>query len=102
MLYVPIFSLLCVSVLLLENVKSSRNVAKEMNDLSIGDLIFDLKAEQKRVVRSIERTQKQYINCKYAVIFNKKCLQEGLLPKYTKYTSSGVQFKSSAEQAIYV
>ena len=83
MLYVCIVLLLCVNRILLENVKSSRNVAiKEMNDVSIGDLVFNLQPEQKRIVRAIERTQKQYTNSKYAVIFNTKCLQEGLLPKY--------------------
>ena len=71
MLYVCIVLLLCVNRILLENVKSSRNVAiKEMNDVSIGDLVFNLQPEQKRIVRAIERTQKQYTNSKYAVIFN--------------------------------
>lgn len=83
MLYICVILILSVGHNLLENVKSSRNVAIDMSDESIGDLVFHLQPEQKRIVRSIERTQKQYINCKYAVIFNTKCLQEGLLPKYT-------------------
>ena len=83
MLYVCIFQVICVSLCWLDNVKCSRNVAIEMNDVSIGDLVFNLEADQKRIVRSIERAQKQHISCKYAVIFNTKCVQEGLLPKYT-------------------
>ena len=72
---------MCVSIPP-DDVKCSRNVAKEMNT-SIGDLIFNLHPEQKKTVRSLERTQKRFTNCEYAVIFNTKCLQEGLLPNYT-------------------
>ena len=82
MLYACIF-VLCVSDILLENVKCSRNVAIEMSNLSIGDLVFKLEPEQKRIVRCIEKAKKQYVNNKYAVIFNTKCIDEGLLPNYT-------------------
>ena len=58
-----------------DDVKCSRNVAKEMN-VSIGDLIFEFASEQKKTIRAIERTQKRYTNCEYAVIFNTKCLTD--------------------------
>ena len=79
MLYACIF-VLCVSDILLENVKCSRNVAIEMSNLSIGDLVFKLEPEQKRIVRCIEKAKKQYVNNKYAVIFNTKCFAYIYLP----------------------
>ena len=81
MIFVYVFLVICV-YFKPDDVKCSRNVANDMN-ISIGDLIFNLEPEQKKRVRDLERTQKRFINCEYAVIFNTKCLQEGLLPNYT-------------------
>ena len=58
MLYICVILILSVGHNLLENVRSSRNVAIDMSDESIGDLVFHFQPEQKRIVRSIERTQK--------------------------------------------
>ena len=61
MLYICIILILSVSHNLLENVKSSRNVAIDMSDESIGDLVFHLQPEQKRVVREVSHDQSEDI-----------------------------------------
>ena len=81
MVFLYVFFVICVNFKP-DDVKCSRNVANDMN-ISIGDLIFNLEQEQKKSVRAVERAQKRFINCEYAVIFNTKCIQDGLLPNYT-------------------
>ena len=44
--------------------------------MSLGNLIFTLTAEQKVVIRKIEKPQRKREKAKNAVIFNKTCLQE--------------------------
>ena len=51
--------------------------------MSLGNLIFDLTSEQKTLIRTIEKLQKKREKAKNAVIFNKTCIQEDILPKYT-------------------
>ena len=51
--------------------------------MTIGNLIFPLSSPTKNLVRSIERIQKKIINFKYALVFNKCCLKENILPNYT-------------------
>ena len=49
----------------------------------IGDLITQLNENGKKIVRSIEKIQKKEVNARNAVIFNKTCIEQGLLPKYS-------------------
>ena len=52
--------------------------------MSLGNLIFDLRNDQKVLIRKIEKLQRKREKTKNAVIFNQTCLQEDILPKYTK------------------
>lgn len=46
-------------------------------------LIFPLPTATKRTLRSIEQNNKKILKCKYALVFNKTCIKENILPKYT-------------------
>ena len=50
---------------------------------SIGVLLNSLNPENKSRVRYLERLDRKIVNCSYAVKFNKTCINENLLPKYT-------------------
>ena len=50
---------------------------------SFGDILFRHQEEHKKCIRNIEQTSKKLINSEYAVVFNKLCIKENLLPKYT-------------------
>ena len=49
----------------------------------IGDLIAQVNHNAKDIIRSLERTQKKIVNAENSVIFNRTCLEQGLLPKYS-------------------
>ena len=49
----------------------------------IGDLISEVNENAKHIIRSLEKTQKKLVNVNNSVIFNKTCLEQGLLPKYS-------------------
>ena len=51
--------------------------------MNIGNLIYHLPEQLKRLIRNIEKTSRKVINAKLAIGFNRKCLIENLLPKYT-------------------
>ena len=48
-----------------------------------GDIIFELPQEQKVLIRRIEQTRKKLTKTKYSLAFNKACLKEDILPRYT-------------------
>ena len=50
---------------------------------SFGVLLNSLNPENKSRVRHLERLDRKIVNCSYAVKFNKTCINENLLPKYT-------------------
>ena len=50
---------------------------------TIASLICLLPPEERRTVRKIESINKKISNTKEAVIFNKTCLNEGLLPNFS-------------------
>ena len=50
---------------------------------TFGELLSKLEPETKNVVRKIEQNQKKITNTHYAVVFDKQCLQDGLLPTFT-------------------
>ena len=51
--------------------------------MNIAQLIFNLPAATKYVVRNVEKCKNKLINCQYAAQFNKTCLNENILPNYT-------------------
>ena len=51
--------------------------------MTFGDLIFGLPQEEKLLLRQIEQTRKKLTKTKYAIAFNRTCLKENILPKYT-------------------
>ena len=63
--------------------------------MNLGELLFDLNNEQKRIVNSIIRSNNKVSKATYAIEFNKRCLDENILPKYSNIhldpASSGLQ-----------
>ena len=51
--------------------------------MNFGDIIFELPQEQKVLIRRIEQTRKKLTKTKYSLAFNKTCLKEDILPRYT-------------------
>ena len=47
--------------------------------MSFGDLIHQLGNEHKTVIRHIEQTTKKLIKAKYALAFNKTCINENIV-----------------------
>lgn len=63
--------------------------------MNIGYLIHNLSEEEKCIVRKIEKINRKLVNVKYALVFNKQCIKENLLPAYTNiyiyiYMSGGL------------
>ena len=52
--------------------------------MSMGILFEKLSPDVIRQVRSLEQANKRYINATAAVQFNEICLQNNMLPKFTK------------------
>ena len=50
---------------------------------SFGNIVFSLPPTERKLARKIENLEKKIINAKLAVSFNRKCIQENLLPKFT-------------------
>ena len=51
--------------------------------MKIGQLIFHLPAEKKQKIRKIEKINKKIASVKSSLVFNRTCIKENLLPKYT-------------------
>ena len=51
--------------------------------MPLGELLHDLPIETKKTARSIEQTNRKLSKAKSAVLFNRQCLNEDILPKYT-------------------
>ena len=52
--------------------------------MSLGNLIYQLNAEEKKIIRKIEKTLYKLNAVETALIFNATALREGLLPNYTR------------------
>lgn len=50
---------------------------------NIGYFINQLPKVHKKTIRELEKTSKKLIDSEYAVVFNKCCISEKLLPKYS-------------------
>ena len=49
--------------------------------MTFGQLISNLNHEEKKLVRTIEKTEQKLNSCITAVAFNQVCLREGINPK---------------------
>ena len=63
-------------------VEDDRNRSPELNNF--GNLLFSLDSQQRALVRSLEKLYRKKIQSSFGVTFNKTCLDEYLLPKYTE------------------
>ena len=50
-----------------------------------GDLLYELPNELKNLFRNLERTSRKIIMSNWSLKFNKTCLKENLLPKYSNF-----------------
>ena len=55
----------------------------DLKDFNFGQLLSLLSNENKKKFRRLEKLKENFIKNKFGIIFNKTCLNEGLLPKYT-------------------
>ena len=51
--------------------------------MTFGELLNEYDEPGKKIVRQIESTEKKIINAQLAVVFNKQCIKNNLLPKFT-------------------
>ena len=80
-MYLNHFLIASLLILILDNVIS---LTKRWNKMStFGETLSQLEPEIRKIVRRIEQNQKKITNAHYAVVFDKKCLEEGLLPNFT-------------------
>ena len=56
----------------------------DLDNFNIGQLLFKLEKDNKILVRKLENFEKKYIQNSYSILFNKTCIKEELLPKYTE------------------
>ena len=63
-------------------VGDDRNRSLELN--IFGYLLFLLDSQQRFLVRNLEKLYRKKIQSSFVVTFNKTCLNENLLPKYTE------------------
>ena len=50
---------------------------------NFGQLIFDLPSGTKKLIRTIERTNRKLAKAYNSLVFNETCLKEDILPNYT-------------------
>ena len=62
-----------------------RNASQNFINLNIGQLLNLLDNVNKNYVRKLEKLNKNFVNNKYGISFNKICINEALLPNYTIY-----------------
>ena len=55
--------------------------------MKIGQVIFHLPAEKKQKIRKIEKINKKIASVKSSLVFNRTCIKENLLPKYTNIST---------------
>ena len=68
-------------LLILDNVIC---LTKRWNKMStFGEVLSQLAPETRSIVRRIEQNDKKITNAHYAIVFDKKCINEGLLPNFT-------------------
>ena len=51
--------------------------------MNFGELIYHQPNNIKKLLRKIENLEKKLVNARVAIVFNKTCLNENLLPTFT-------------------
>ena len=51
--------------------------------MNFGELIYQQPEHIKKLIRKIENLEKKLANARVAILFNKTCLNENILPKFT-------------------
>ena len=51
--------------------------------MNFGELIYHQPENIKKLIRKIENLENKLANARVAILFNKTCLNENILPKYT-------------------
>lgn len=51
---------------------------------SLGQLIYSLHDDEKKIIRKLEKVLYKKNSCRVAILFNEICLKEGLYPNYTR------------------
>ena len=51
--------------------------------MNFGELIYHQPYNIKQLLRKIENLEKKLVNARVAIVFNKTCLNENLLPTFT-------------------
>ena len=51
--------------------------------MNFGELIYQQPENIKKMLRNIENLEKKLANARVAILFNKTCLNENTLPKFT-------------------
>ena len=53
--------------------------------MSYGDLLKKLPEDLKKDIRKYEALRKKIIDAIWSLVFNRTCINEGLLPNYTRF-----------------
>ena len=53
--------------------------------MTLGELLFSLPTEKRKLFRKLESIDKKIINNKWSNLFNKICLKNNMLPKYVNF-----------------
>ena len=69
--------------------------------ITLGTSIASLPSNIKSSIRLLERTEKKLINCQCSLLFNRTCIQENLLPKYTKFKLYNSAIENDASTVKY-
>ena len=51
--------------------------------MNLGTLLHNLSSENKLTIRKLEKLNRKISKCETAIIFNRQCIQEDILPKYS-------------------
>ena len=71
--------------LLLKMLNGKRNVQITYNMENFENFLFLFNQDTRTHIRNIENTEKKFIKFQLAILFNNTCLNENILPSYTKY-----------------
>ena len=67
--------------------------------MTLGELLFSLPVEKRKLFRKLENIDKKIINNKWSNLFNKICLKNNMLPKYVNFKNQ-VPAVSHTEETI--
>ena len=68
---------------------------------SLGQLIYSLHDEEKKIIRKLEKVNYKKNSCRVAILFNEICLKEGLYPNYTRLHLHNPSWQNSDNIAAF-